>query len=928
MPNCFVPGCSFSWRTHHPDTTLHVFPKKEHRIKSWLDQLGFKEKEKNFLVPEILSCKKGKYRVCSLHFDDQDFVTRGTLRGLKSSAVPNQRLPPSRELIIDELSEHSYSKRPKLDTYEEHGTESTDEPEVASSSPSGEVNQLEELEEPTTPTSESPPAENIILEDMEFENVSQESILQTTEKEEVEVNIESAKKKSLKRKKKGPPQEMSTKGTNTEYFPGQKHKSTQTQKNIGVKQKCIQVSFRNPQCSIAIQCEMVILPPLSLCSASEDTEDGQQRPLRLEESLLQPSFCEGFSKQNPQISTDPSSLKPLNTRFGGYLLLLPTCTTTKSPPTPEAPSSTIEQTTMLQQPAKKQRPAKTKRPAKPQRPAAPQQPATPQQPTVPQQTIMDEGQCPTVKEEEEYPKETEDENLIDPSDPDSSFIRMPFELGSKKMATERKFIVFESCLNKLFLNCRCQGKSDCPGYIAYLKKYCVGSALVVTGFCSENHKFHLWSSQPFIGKMPAGNLLISSALLCSGCNFHKISNFFNVLSLAGISHQTHCNNKKKCIYPTIHYHWLKERSNVLAEIRGKCVALAGDGQYDSPGSSAKYCTYTFLDAETEKILDFQVEQIKTGIPLVSLEKKAFQLPVDRLIREHVKIKIIATDRHIGICKIMKERYKNICHEFDIWRLAKSIGHKIHRSSLHSNAKELASWVSPTKNHLWWSASTCHRNVDLLKEKWMSIIYHAANIHEWSEGTLYKACSHPPVLDQDNEEHAWLLGGSAAHQQLKKIIMDVKLLKDLNHLSNVCHTENLDVYHSIALKYRSKRHHFEIDSVVARTELAALNYNRIVGRKHTNVQQLRLTNGQLGKERFPFSYSKAKKDWIDSKVYEETTQELMIQILSDVVSFVSGEIELNWTPRHSGEPKNITPLPCPEKSDMLQKYLSCFHKQPT
>lgn len=202
MPNCFVPGCSFSWRTHHPDTTLHVFPKKETRIKSWLDQLGFKEKEKNFLVPEILSCKKGKYRVCSLHFDDQDFLTRGTLRGLKNNAVPNQRLPPSRELIIDELSEHSYSKRPKLDTYEEHGTESTDEPEGASSSPSREVNPLEELQEPTTPTSESPPSENIILEDMEFENVSQESILQTTEKEEEEVNIESSNKKSLKRKKK------------------------------------------------------------------------------------------------------------------------------------------------------------------------------------------------------------------------------------------------------------------------------------------------------------------------------------------------------------------------------------------------------------------------------------------------------------------------------------------------------------------------------------------------------------------------------------------------------------------------------------------------------------------------------------------------------------------------------------------------------
>ena len=41
---------------------------------------------------------------------------------------------------------------------------------------------------------------------------------------------------------------------------------------------------------------------------------------------------------------------------------------------------------------------------------------------------------------------------------------------------------------------------------------------------------------------------------------------------------------------------------ILEECHGKKLVLAGDGRCDSPGQSAKYCTYSFIDTDTDKII--------------------------------------------------------------------------------------------------------------------------------------------------------------------------------------------------------------------------------------------------------------------------------------------------------------------------------------
>ena len=61
-----------------------------------------------------------------------------------------------------------------------------------------------------------------------------------------------------------------------------------------------------------------------------------------------------------------------------------------------------------------------------------------------------------------------------------------------------------------------------------------------------------------------------------------------------------------------------------------------------------------------------------------------------------------------------------------------------------------------------------------------------------------------------------------------MVLEPKLLKDLANLTDFCHTGGLELYHSMILKYCSKREHFSYKGMVARTQLAAIENNHNTG----------------------------------------------------------------------------------------------------
>ena len=60
--------------------------------------------------------------------------------------------------------------------------------------------------------------------------------------------------------------------------------------------------------------------------------------------------------------------------------------------------------------------------------------------------------------------------------------------------------------------------------------------------------------------------------------------------------------------------WKEQQAEVFSGLKLKesAVVLAGDGRCDSLGHCAKYCTYTLLDVESQKVVDFKVVAVRGG----------------------------------------------------------------------------------------------------------------------------------------------------------------------------------------------------------------------------------------------------------------------------------------------------------------------------
>lgn len=180
----------------------------------------------------------------------------------------------------------------------------------------------------------------------------------------------------------------------------------------------------------------------------------------------------------------------------------------------------------------------------------------------------------------------------------------------------RKYIVFADKLMELFQVCR-----RCGAYTKTVFKE-VGTMLTIIQNCIDCLYCFTWKSQPAIGSMPLGNLLLSASILFSGS---LVSKTLRVLDIMNIAHQNRSrifSHQKKYLFPTVFSSWATHKRSLLDEIKntGSNVILAGDGRSDSPGFSAKYGTYTLMDCQINKILEIQTVQVSTvvGIKLKAL----------------------------------------------------------------------------------------------------------------------------------------------------------------------------------------------------------------------------------------------------------------------------------------------------------------------
>ena len=87
----------------------------------------------------------------------------------------------------------------------------------------------------------------------------------------------------------------------------------------------------------------------------------------------------------------------------------------------------------------------------------------------------------------------------------------------------------------------------------------------------------------------------------------------------------------------------------------KSVVLAGDGRCDSPGSSAKYCSYIMMDIDSNQILHMvTIDKRQVGLQSPNMERQALEHCMDFLLKEKIDITEIVTDASTAVAKLLRK----------------------------------------------------------------------------------------------------------------------------------------------------------------------------------------------------------------------------------------------------------------------------------
>ena len=175
---------------------------------------------------------------------------------------------------------------------------------------------------------------------------------------------------------------------------------------------------------------------------------------------------------------------------------------------------------------------------------------------------------------------------------------------------------------------------------------------------------------------------------------------------------------------------------------------------------------------------------------------------------------------------------------------------------------------------------------------------------------------PPLkILQKMKEIKWLESGSPPYIALKEIVTNKKLLKDLEKLIEFHHTGELESY-SVMTKYVPRWEHFSCNGMVARTQLAILDYNANVGRKQAEIMK-----GSSQGEKHKIACDKQTKSWVAKEIREPKTYQHVEGMMQDVILCKQGK-KFEYKPKK--RTKCIAPTPKPPKQDVIDAWQS--HRQ--
>ncbi|XP_049918879.1 uncharacterized protein LOC126401561 [Epinephelus moara] len=449
--------------------------------------------------------------------------------------------------------------------------------------------------------------------------------------------------------------------------------------------------------------------------------------------------------------------------------------------------------------------------------------------------------------------------------PSSTSTSTPTSEENEEIGTwqEKKWLVNQSRLMQLFETCH-----QCGGGIMEPSISSAGSLIRIKWDCQNGHS-GLWSSCPDVRGMPENNLLVAASTLFTGATYTTIADWAELLNIQLPKKSTFYSIQSSYLIPVTDIKYNEQHKAIMERLLQtqyvvkEGVHVSGDGRSDSPGFSAKYNTYSFMEDTTKEIILFELVQVTETSSSTAMEPVGFRRGLDYLLEEGVEVEVVTTNRSPSIRKIMREDYPDIHHEFDIWHVVKGLMKKLLAVSNRKDNRDLQPWIKSICNHLWYACASCGGDPEDLIKKWQSLLYHICGVHRWEEDGEEKTCQHADLSPEQQRRKRWIKKDSPAFKILSSIALDKGIIKDLRHMALFKHTGKLEVFHASLLKYTEKRLHFHDSSMRARTQLAIMDHNE-------NVQREQATTAS-GRPRFNVVFPKATKDWVARKIYLPTTQ---------------------------------------------------------
>ncbi|XP_041457112.1 uncharacterized protein LOC121430959 isoform X2 [Lytechinus variegatus] len=481
-------------------------------------------------------------------------------------------------------------------------------------------------------------------------------------------------------------------------------------------------------------------------------------------------------------------------------------------------------------------------------------------------------------------------------------VNMPADIIS-----QQKYIVFEEQLIELFRQCR---SCHLPCSVEIQQPANFGSRIKVVSTCEECGSRHEWSSQPTVGNLSAGNILLSSAILFAGASATKIFKIFKIMNLRGISTSTFNEHQTKYLQPAVILEWRKAQSAILTNIKASehDLIVGGDGRSDSPGHSAKFGSYTLMDLRTDKVIDVQLVQCTEVKNSNAMELEGLKRALEKMDAEAVEIKTIVTDRHLQIAKFLRENYPHIDHRYDVWHIAKGLKKKLKALGRVKDCELVQAWLRTLINHVYWTAlSSPGGDKDVMKSKYKRSMNHIRNIH--TDQDPEQACEH----GDDYPAREWMKSGTKVYEKLREIMLNTRILNDIGKMSPHAQTSKVEAFHNVLLHWCPKLLVYSYQGMKCRLYLAALHWNENCGRSQAQDVD--------GNPVYKLKYPRSKEGGHTvEKVLTACTYDYVKALLRVVLDLVENKLQIR------GEMDELQPKPArsasyqkPNKSEAVQAF---------